>query len=463
MKLEGASVWEAVVGGRIFRGGNSIVYEVRRAGDESLYAAKVFNRDADEQSLSRFNNEIILVKGLVDIKGCVSYIDHGMIEEKPFYIMPLMENGTFRTKYITNTSSIDIVQIIDDFSAILVTVASIHDLGLAIRDIKPQNILLDVEGRPVIADFGLSMWADTPDDERQTRIEEAIGSQGYRPPEWHTKYPNPNHRSGDIWSLGRTLWAMVARENAPNNYETLGGAGNHLKNYLPKEQALILQGLITSCTSQEPEGRPPIGELIDMCADVRKQILELSNPPSQRQTLQDMLKKFSQSVENSDVYIDMGRRESERNILVQELDETVGSLIEILQERAKYINEHTPKGIGNCRVLSRGEGDPFLEKKDLRFKPVDNEALKRYLALRFDYSASIMQHTGARYAHLYFYIGFTQSGKFFWVVQLSDYPGKKSEILDSLEVRSLTTVAGQKVMQINQFIQRFLETIQSHF
>lgn len=462
MRLEGTSVWKTVEAGRNFRGGNSIVHEVCRAGDELVYAAKVFNRDADEQSLSRFNSEISLVKELISIPGCVKYVDHGTIDEKPFYIMPFLKNGTFRTKYINNAGLINVIETIDDFSAILLTVASIHNLGLAIRDIKPQNILLDDDNRPVLADFGLSMWIDTPEDERKTRIGEAVGSQGYRPPEWHSKYPNPNHRLGDIWSLGRTFWAMMARENAPNNYETLGGQSNHLRKYLPKEQALILQGLITSCTSQEPERRPPIGELIDMCAEARKQILDLENPSDQRKTLQEMLKKFSRNVENSDIYIDMGRRESERNILIEELMEAVEKLHAILNERATGLNENKPRGIGDFRTYSPQNGDAFLESKSLKFKPIRNLSLKRYLALRFDYSEKIQQHTTASYAILYFYLGLTESEKFYWVVQLADH-GKESEILDSLEVRSLTTVVGQKMMQIDQFIQRFLEIIQSHF
>src|SRR5262249_4209641 len=149
---------------------------------------------------------------------------------------------TLRGKYISIQSQIPIIARLTEFLLILKAVANVHEHGLAIRDIKPQNILIDDNGIPVLADFGLSMWADTPDEERKTQLSEMVGSQGYRPPEWHSKYPDPNHRPGDIWSLGRTLWAIMSGRNPPNNYETLGSNANHLSNYIDKSAANILQG-----------------------------------------------------------------------------------------------------------------------------------------------------------------------------------------------------------------------------
>ncbi|CAM3701164.1 serine/threonine protein kinase [Delftia tsuruhatensis] len=463
MLFSGNSAWRHSVGFEKFQGGNSFVYEVRREGDENSYALKLSKLTADDKSLTRFLSEIEIVQKLKDIPGCVKYIDHGIQDGKPFYVMPLYSGGTFRTKYINSATPIDSIDVIDDFSAVLLIVASIHNAGLAIRDIKPQNILINDNNCPIIADFGLSIWADITDDERHTRMSEAIGSQGYRPPEWQSRYPSSDQMSGDIWSLGRTLWAMFSRRNAPNNYETLGGGADHLRLYIPEEQSFALQGIITSCTGQDPSARPAIGELIDQCIEVKKILIEQSYPDNKAKTYEEIIKNFSRRVKNSDVYIDLGRRQSELNIRIAEMVEAANKIYTEFLGRANELNKNLPDGIGNFRALGPQLAHSVYMGSPLKFHPDDNGARNRRVTLRFDYSESVQQHTGAVYAHLTIYVGFSDSGKFYWIVSLEDYPGKQEDAIESFEVRSLSTVVGQKLLQFEKFIERFLEIIKGHF
>lgn len=80
-----------------------------------------------------------------------------------------------------------------------------QELGIAHRDISPQNIMVNFEGEVKIIDFGLARSAGLGD---KTQSDQIMGK---------LKYISPEHASGesvdprtDIFSLGVVLWEMLS-------------------------------------------------------------------------------------------------------------------------------------------------------------------------------------------------------------------------------------------------------------
>ena len=89
----------------------------------------------------------------------------------------------------------------------------IHTLGMVHRDIKPDNILIDREGRVKVVDFGLTLANRVSFDEEFSLSmifgQECLGTFDYMAPEQAVDSLHVDARA-DIYGLGCTLFAILA-------------------------------------------------------------------------------------------------------------------------------------------------------------------------------------------------------------------------------------------------------------
>lgn len=130
-----------------------------------------------------------------------------------------------------------------DVLAVADAVAHAHANGVIHRDLKPDNVLVDPEGRVRITDFGLGIGVDL---ERLTQTRHAVGTPSHMAPEaFRGATTSP---AVDVWSLGVLLYQALTGE-LPYGGETL--------------QALInaVQGPPPSIRQRAPEVNPELEAL----------------------------------------------------------------------------------------------------------------------------------------------------------------------------------------------------------
>jgi WD40 repeat protein/tetratricopeptide (TPR) repeat protein len=96
-----------------------------------------------------------------------------------------------------------------------------HQHGVLHRDLKPGNILLGAEGRPLVSDFGLARRVD----QSGSRVSGAIeGTAAYMAPEQARAMPGAATTAADVYSLGAVLYQQLTGKppfKGANDLETL--------------------------------------------------------------------------------------------------------------------------------------------------------------------------------------------------------------------------------------------------
>jgi serine/threonine protein kinase/Tfp pilus assembly protein PilF len=123
-------------------------------------------------------------------------------EGRPYMAMEYVEGGSL--KDLIGAGKMSVAQVTNLAAQISEGLAKAHQTGIVHRDIKPQNILIDADGRPRICDFGL---AKLRREVMLTQTGTTLGTIAYMSPE-QARGEQVDHRA-DIWSLGVVIYEML--------------------------------------------------------------------------------------------------------------------------------------------------------------------------------------------------------------------------------------------------------------
>ncbi len=204
-KLLGAVVARCTLVQRLGVGGWGTVYRARHQVTGKDFAIKVLfpALAANEDTLQRFFREAKLTAQLTH-PAIRSVFDAGVENNHHFMVMEYVDGDGLRTLVERDDP-------LDPESAVrlmLQVVSGLHHAaegGITHRDIKPQNILVDRQGRAKITDFGLAKAAH--DTAEITATATLIGTPEYMSPEQFEG--RPADLRSDIYSLGCTFFFLL--------------------------------------------------------------------------------------------------------------------------------------------------------------------------------------------------------------------------------------------------------------
>jgi serine/threonine protein kinase len=212
------------------RGGMGAVYNARQKDLDRLVAVKILPPGIgdDPAFAGRFTRE---AKALAKLNhpNIVTIYDFGRADGLFYFIMEFVDGMNLRqlldVNRIAPREALAIVPQICD------ALQYAHDQGIIHRDIKPDNILLDRQGRVKVADFGLAKiihratandWSDASGmsdlsdahphrSVTTTAAGKVMGTPQYMAPE-QTDHPSEVDHRADIYSLGVVFYQMLTGE-----------------------------------------------------------------------------------------------------------------------------------------------------------------------------------------------------------------------------------------------------------
>ena len=176
---------------------------------------------------------------------------------RPFLVMKYCENGS-SSKIAGSIREDQLWLFIQDVANGL---AVLHNQSEPIvhQDIKPDNILIDGNGRFLISDFGISKRLRAT-MRRQSKRDVSSGAMPYMAPERFDRNPRLKTAS-DIWSLGASIYELVVGELP---FSGFGGAmqrnGADMPS-LPNNYSPVLNEIMQRCLNPEANNRPSAIEL----------------------------------------------------------------------------------------------------------------------------------------------------------------------------------------------------------
>ena len=187
-------------------GGFGTVYEAFDSRLERHVALKVPLRAAMDQDQAKAFIKEARAAAKLRHPNIVSVFEVGRDGKHIFIVSELIKGTTLRERI--KLKSLDEQQATRLMKTIAEAMHNAHQTGIAHRDLKPGNILLDEQGEPHVADFGLAKLISA-EDATQTEIGAVLGTPAYMSPEQASGNSTYADSRTDIYAMGVIYYEML--------------------------------------------------------------------------------------------------------------------------------------------------------------------------------------------------------------------------------------------------------------
>jgi len=186
------------------RGGMGAVYKARDREVDRVVALKVIRPELAGNSamLDRFKQELVL-SHQVTHKNVIRIYDLGEADGVKFITMEYVEGSDLRS-IIQEKKTFPPAEAVEVMLQVCRALEAVHAVGVIHRDLKPQNIMRDKQGRVLVMDFGLARLIES---NGMTQTGALVGTMEYMSPE-QALGSSLDHRS-DLFTLGLIFYELL--------------------------------------------------------------------------------------------------------------------------------------------------------------------------------------------------------------------------------------------------------------
>lgn len=251
-------------------GGMANVYKAKDHKLNRFVAIKVLKKEyrEDKVFISKFRAEAQSAAGLAHA-NIVNVYDVGDEAGLQYIVMELVEGITLKD-YINNKGRLSVREATSIALQICAGLEAAHNNGIVHRDVKPQNIIISMDGKVKVADFGIARATSS-----QTINSGVMGSVHYSSPE--QSRGGYSDEKSDIYSLGITMYEMLTGKIPFDGDTAVAVAIRHLQEELrgPKEVVPEVphstNQIVIKCTQKSPDRR--YSNMSEVIRDLRESLV----------------------------------------------------------------------------------------------------------------------------------------------------------------------------------------------
>jgi len=255
----------------IGHGGMGVVYKARQLGLNRLVALKMIlaGVNASPQDLARFRSEAEAVAQLQH-PSILQIYEIGEQNGCPFLALEYVGGGSLAEHL--NGTPVGPRQAAELVLALARAVHHAHEKGIVHRDLKPANVLLQPDGAPKIADFGLAKRVAEANT-AHTQTGTILGSPSYMSPEQAAGHTDQIGPPTDVYALGVILYELLTGRppfKGATILETIDQVREHdpvPPRFLQPKSPRDLETICLKCLEKSPRRR--YATAADLAADLR--------------------------------------------------------------------------------------------------------------------------------------------------------------------------------------------------
>jgi serine/threonine-protein kinase len=245
---------------RVAAGGMATVYLAFDRRLERDVALKVMHPHLEidpnsREIVARFRREAKAAARLTH-PGIVRVYDQGVDADVSYLTMEYVEGENLRER-MTHEGTLSLGEALTTLDHVLDALASAHRQGLVHQDVKPENVLIDPEGRPRVADFGLARAVTEVTASTSGTI---LGTVAYLGPELISN--GQSDARTDVYAAGVLLYEMVTGRQPHTGATAMQVATKHVHEDIPAPSTVVpwlppeIDALVESLTARDPDARP---------------------------------------------------------------------------------------------------------------------------------------------------------------------------------------------------------------
>ena len=274
----------SVLGGRyeilktLGEGGMGAVFKAHDTEVDRFVALKVIRPElgSSTEVLQRFRQELVLARQITH-RNVVRIYDLGVADRVRFISMEYIE-GEELGQILKKRGKLPPREAAEIILQVCYGLAAAHEAGVVHRDLKPQNIMIDHEGRAAVMDFGIASSTeavilltqasrgDAEGSAGLTRVGAILGTPQYMAPE-QARAEKLGVRS-DLFTVGLILYELTVGHLPPHSPGLKGLLTDRGTKQIPppiEAEPQIprpLNRIITRCIQLDPEARYPTIETL---------------------------------------------------------------------------------------------------------------------------------------------------------------------------------------------------------